>query len=61
MDTSIALKCPVFDLLTYSIKLVVLVVDRILYGLYFKLVGESEWKDFNANILAFVLNHLFKL
>ena len=53
MDTLIALKSPVFDLLAYSIKLL---VDRIPYGLYFnlkckfKLMGKTEWKALNANI-----------
>ena len=53
MDTLIALKRPVFDLLAYSIKIL---LDRIAYRPYlklkckFKLMDKTEWKALNANI-----------
>ena len=53
IDILIALKSQVFDLLTYSIKLL---VDRITYKPYFKLkckfklTGKTGWKVLNVNI-----------
>ena len=53
METLIVLNYRVFDLLTYTMNLL---VDLISYGLAFnlkcefKLIGYREWKNLKANI-----------